>query len=212
MNNENRITLNWINVGIIGGLIVSFIYPSLQFISNLLPAVILAILMGLLLSLSSVGLYHFLLIHKKTMTSQIALFSNIIAGTLLIQMFLVQLAIISSKPDLINESSRWIWNSISHIHYGLDVVWDVFIFVGTLMFAINAFHHPKLGKIFSITGIVISVLMIISNIAAFPIPPASAGSINLGPFVGLWYLAVTIKMIFSYKWIKQSLIKEAISI
>ncbi len=205
MNKENSITLNWINVGIICGLVVSVIYPLLQFISNLFLAVILVVLMGLLLSLSSVGLYYFFTLYKKTITTQIALFSNIIAGAFLIQMFLVQLAIKSSKPDLINNSSEWIWNSINHIHYGLDVVWDVFIFLGTLLFAINAYHHPKLGRIFSITGIVISILMIISNIYTFPISPASAGLIDIGPFIGLWYLAVTIKIIFSYNWIKNTI-------
>ena len=202
MNNENNSILHWINIGIVGGLLVSVIYPILQFISNLFLAVIFAILMGLLLSLSSVGLYYFFTIYKKTITLQIALFSNIIAGAFIIQMFLVQLAIKLSKPDLIDESSKWIWNSINHIHYGLDVVWDVFIFLGTLMFSINAFNHPKLGKIFSISGFVISILMILSNIYTFPISPASAGLLDLGPFVGLWYLAVTIKIIFSYKWVK----------
>jgi hypothetical protein len=206
MNDDNRMTINWIKIGIICGLLVSFVYPSLQFVSNLVVGVILAVLMGLLLSLASVGLYYFVAIHKKTIKIIIALFSNIIAGTLLIQMFLVQLAIKSSKPVLIDESSKWNWSSLNHIHYGLDVAWDVYIFLGTLMFAICAYHHPKLGKIFSITGIAIALLMITSNISVFPNPPASSGLIDFGPFIGLWYLAVTIKILFSYKWVKQNLV------
>jgi len=206
MNDDNRMTLNWIKIGIICGLLVSFVYPSLQFVSNFVVGVILAVLMGLLLSLASVGLYYFITIHKKTITAKIAVFSNIIASTLVIQMFLVQLAIKSSKPVLIDESSKWIWNTINHIHYGLDVAWDVYIFLGTLSFAICAYHHPKLGKIFSITGIVIALLMITTNISVFPNPPASAGLIDFGPFIGLWYLAVTIKILFSYKWVKRNLI------
>jgi hypothetical protein len=206
MNDDNRMTINWIKIGIICGFLVSFVYPSLQFVSNLVVGVILAVLMGLLLSLASVGLYYFVAIHKKTIKIIIALFSNIIAGTLLIQMFLVQLAIKSSKPVLIDESSKWNWSSLNHIHYGLDVAWDVYIFLGTLMFAICAYHHPKLGKIFSITGIAIALLMITSNISVFPNPPASSGLIDFGPFIGLWYLAVTIKILFSYKWVKQNLV------
>jgi hypothetical protein len=210
MNDDNSMTLNWIRIGIICGLLVSFIYPSLQFVSNLVLGVILAVLMGLLLSLASVGLYYFITIHKKTITAKIAVFSNIIAGTLLIQMFLVQLAIKSSKPGIINESSKWIWNTINHIHYGLDVAWDVYIFLGTLLFAICAYHHPKLGKIFSITGIAIALLMITANISIFPTPPESSEVIDFGPFIGLWYLAVTIKIIFSYKWTKQNLLNETV--
>ncbi len=210
MNNEKHMILNWIRIGIVSGFLVSVIYPTLQFISDLVLSVILTISMGLLLSLASAGLYYFITLYKKTITAKIALFSNIIAGTILMQMFLIQLAIRSSKPDLINESSQWIWNSINHIHYGLDVGWDVYIFIGTLLFALNAFKHPKLGKLFSIIGIAIALLMIITNISTFPIPPASAQLIDFGPFVGLWYLAVTIKILFSYKWIKQELSESTV--
>jgi hypothetical protein len=206
MNENNRTIINWIYLGISCGYIVSIIYPLLQFVSNLLVGVILAILMGIFLSLASVGLYYFVRLHKKTITSKIAVFSNIIAATLLIQMFLVQLAIKSSKPNVIEESVSWIWNSLNHIHYGLDVAWDVYIFIGTILFAVNAYHHPKLGKTFSIFGVLISLAMIVTNIRAFPLPPESMGTIDFGPFIGLWYLAVTIKITFSRKWIHQKLI------
>ena len=209
MNNDNRVIFNWINIGIICGFLVSIIYPLLQFISNLILGVILAASMGILLSLASVGLYYFIQIHKKNIASKIALFSNIIAGALLTQMFLVQLAIKSSKPKIIEESSKWIWDSLNHIHYGLDVSWDVYIFLGTLLFAISIFQHPKLGKGFSIAGILISILMISTNIISFPIPP-SRELIDFGPFIGLWYLGITIKITFSKKWIRQQLLEETV--
>lgn len=208
MDNNNQLTLNWIKIGIVTGLIVSIIYPLLQFVSNFLIGIILTILMGTLLSLSSAGLYYFIAVYKRTITIKIALVANIIAGTLLVQMFLVQLAIKSSKPDSIIESNKWIWNSMNHIHYGLDVAWDVYIFLGTLLFAISAFNHPKLGKLFSIIGVVVSILMIVTNIYSFPFPPASAGSFDFGPVIGLWYFAVTIKIIFSYKWVKQGIMEK----
>ena len=209
MNNDNSVILNWINIGIICGLFVSIIYPLLQFISNLILGVILASSMGILLSLASVGLYYFIQIHKKTIASKIALFSNIIAGALLTQMFLVQLAINSSKPNLIEESSKWIWNSLNHIHYGLDVAWDVYIFLGTFLFAISIFQHPKLGKIFSISGILISLFMIITNVISFPNPPYEK-YIDFGPFIGLWYLGITIKIMFSKKWLHQQLLEATV--
>ena len=202
MNNDNNSVLNWINIGIICGLLVSIIYPMLQFISNLIFGVILAASMGILLSLASVGLFYFIQIYKKSIAAKIALVSNIIAGALLTQMFLVQLAIKSSRPELIDESSKWIWKTINHVHYGLDVAWDVYIFLGTILFAISIFRHPKLGKIFSITGILISLLMIVTNIISFPIPPA-ANYFDFGPFIGLWYFAITIKIMFSKKWVRQ---------
>lgn len=204
MSNDNKLIRNWIYLGIICGFLVSIVYPLLQFISNVILGVILAASMGILLSLASAGLYYFIQIQKKSILPRIALFSNIIGGAILTLMFLVQLAIKSSKPNLVEESSKWIWDSINHIHYGLDVTWDVYIFLGTILFAISAFYHPKLGKVISISGIIISLLMIITNIISFPIPPA-VEFIDFGPFIGLWYLVVTIKVTFSKKWFLQKL-------
>ncbi|MCW8961019.1 MAG: hypothetical protein OQK29_05600, partial [Ignavibacteriaceae bacterium] len=133
------------------------------------------------------------------------LVSNIIAGVLVMTMLLVQIAIRSSRPEVIDEASVWIWKSINQVHLGLDVAWDVYIFFGTLLFAISMFRHPKLGKILSITGIIISVIMIILNAVSFPVPPANAGLIDLGPLIGLWYLVVTLFIIFNFKWVDEQL-------
>lgn len=119
-------------------------------------------------------------------------------------MFLVQFAIKSSRPEIFDDSGKWIWTSINHIHYGLDVAWDVYIFLGTILFAISIFHHPKLGKIFSVKGILIALLMIIANLISFPIPP-SRDLFDFGPFIGLWYLGLTIKITLSRKWIHQQI-------
>ena len=202
-NDPNPIRI-WINIGIVCGFLVSIIYPFLQFVSSLTVGVMLAGSMGILLSLASVGLFYFIQIHKKRIVSKIALISNIIAGAILTQMFIVQLAIKSSKPEQIDQSGKWAWNTINHIHYGLDVSWDVYIFLGTLLFAVGVFYHPKLGKIYSVTGILVSLLMMITNVISFPVPPAEE-IFDFGPFIGLWYFAVTIKIVFSGKWIYQQL-------
>jgi hypothetical protein len=202
--NNNYIIYNWIKVGIICGFLVSIIYPALLFVSDLLLAVILASSMGILLSLASVGLYYFIRIHKEDITSKIALISNILAGAILTQMFLVQLAITTSKPETLDEPVKSIWITINHIHYGLDVAWDVYIFLGTFLFAISIFKHPKLGKIFAVAGILISLLMIVTNLISFPIPPTE-DYIDFGPLIGLWYLGVTIKIAVSKKWVLEKI-------
>jgi len=196
----------WIKLGVICGLIVSFIYPALNFIP--LPEVaqvFLIMVFGPLLAFSSAGLYYFISLHKKSLSVTAALVSNIIAGVLVMTMLLVQIAIRSSRPEVIDEASVWIWKSINQVHLGLDVAWDVYIFFGTLLFAISMFRHPKLGKILSITGIIISVIMIILNAVSFPVPPANAGLIDLGPLIGLWYLVVTLFIIFNFKWVDEQL-------
>ncbi|MFC2084969.1 hypothetical protein ACFLS9_07930 [Bacteroidota bacterium] len=204
MNNKKSQVKSWIKIGIICGLIVSVTYPLIILVSIPLQAtLILVILCGPMLSLGSAGLYYFISLHKKTITVIIALLSNIIAGTLFTLMLLVQIALRLTKPEVIDATSKWIWKSLNSIHLGLDVGWDIYIFFGTFLFAVSIFNHPKLGKFFSVPGIIISLLMIVFNILTFPVPPAESYLIDLGPLVGLWYLAVTIRIIFSFNWINE---------
>jgi len=206
MQYHNTLSKKWIKLGIICGLAVSIIYPALIFIP--LPEVVqtfLVMLFGPLLALSSAGLYHFIILHKKSLAATAAVASNIIAGVLITTMLLVQIAIRSSRPLKLDEANKWAWESVNRVHLGLDVAWDVYIFFGTLLFAISMFNHPKFGKIIPSAGIIISLLLFIFNAVSFPVPPSDAGLIDVGPFVGLWYFVVTLLIIFNLKWVDEQL-------
>jgi len=72
------------------------------------------------------------------------------------------------------------------------VAWDIYIGVGTLLFAAAAYSHEWFGKIIGISGVTIAVLLWFLNLWTFPTPPANAGLFDAGPLVGSWYLVVTI--------------------
>jgi len=206
MNESKNIIKNWIKLGIVSGLLVSVIYPSLIFIPMpKLFQVILIMAWGPLMGISAVGGYYFLGLHKRTVTLQIAVISQVIAGALVTMMLLIQSALNLFRPELIDPASKWAWNSLNHVQLGIDVAWDVYLFLGSILFAINMFNHPKFGKIFSLTGIIISILLISFNIMTFPTPPAESGSVDLGPILGLWGLAVTINILIKYKWVDTKL-------
>jgi hypothetical protein len=203
MTDNKEHIISWIRLGIISGLLSSIIYPALIFIP--LPSVLqvtLVMAWGPLLGISAAGLYYFITLNKKTVSLQIALISQVIAGVLVTLMLIVQMSLQFSKPDNVDVE---IWNSINHIQLGIDVAWDLFIFLSTFLFALNMFSHPKLGRVFSISGVLVSVLLIVFNILSFPTPPAEADSIDMGPLVGLWGLAVTITILLNYRWIDAKL-------
>ena len=202
MITDETMVKKWIKLGIICGFAASLIYPCLIFIN--IPFVLRVIFImawGPTLGLSAVGGYYFLALHKETISLKIAVFSQIIAGVLVTTMLLVQLAVKLIQPEVIDASNQWIWNSINNIQLGIDVAWDVYLFIACLLFAVNMFNHPKFGKIFSLSGIIISLLLIAFNIMTFPTPPAEAGSIDMGPLTGLWGLSVTINMLVRFKWV-----------
>ena len=66
-------------------------------------------------------------------------------------------------------------------------------------------RHPRFGLIFSATGILIAAALFAFNMATFPVPPANAGSVDLGPLIGLWFLVVTIQVFRSFGWADEAL-------
>jgi hypothetical protein len=98
---------------------------------------------------------------------------------------------------------EWIGKVVDKVQLGLDVSWDVFISVGTLLFALNMLKHPRFGKILGGIGALLAVLLLGFNLYTFPIPPANADLIDFGPFVGLWYLIVSIQTLRSLAWAKK---------
>jgi hypothetical protein len=196
MDNNHTLEYQWIIIGIVAGLCVSAAYPLILFAPLPLGVtVFLSAVVGPLLALGSVGLYFFLKADRRTIPAQIGLFANIIAGTLFTTMLLVQIAIRSSKPVL---------TALHKVHLGLDVSWDVYIGLGTIFFAWAMLRHPRLGPVFALPGLLVGILVLTLNIWTFPTPPPEAGLFDVGPFVGIWYLAATLRIVTSLNWLKKS--------
>ncbi len=184
-------------VGALSGLATCIVYPALTVAQP--PeavALVLAASMGPLLAVASWGLRKFLDLHRPSLSADLGAMFNALAGALLTAMFLVQFAIGVRTGDHPTREAEAVW-------LGLDVAWDVYIGLGTLLFAINALYHPRLGRITGSLGVLIALGLLGFNLATFPTPPANAGLIDLGPFIGAWYLLVTVLVIRSRRWVRQ---------
>jgi hypothetical protein len=215
MDDEKKFYRTIIRVGIILALPAGVIYPLMIFVP--LPrivTVILACLFGPLLGVGSLVLYYFLKIYQKTVSGLLAVISNIAAAIVVNLMLIVQLSVNLSMDELMNsaggaiseQTMRWVWRVVDRVQLGMDVSWDFFIATGTILFGIAMMKHPRFGKIFGILGMFVGLLLLGFNLSTFPVPPGNAGLIDLGPALGLWYLAVTIQVIRSLKWFDGQLV------
>lgn len=194
------IELRWIRLAISLGIATSVVYPSLIFLPlPQLLTVILAAAVGPLLGLASLGLYRFLRLHQPSVSAQMAAACNLLGGTLFTTMLLVQLAV------RLRTAGQPIDRQVVAVWLGLDVAWDVYIALGTALFAWAMWTHPRLGWGFTISGVVLAVLLLVFNFYTFPEPPGESNLVDLGPFVGLWYLVVTVQMWRSLNWARQVL-------
>jgi hypothetical protein len=149
--------------------------------------VVLAFSFAATLSFGSVAIWQVLKLNGSAgALAMLAAIANIVAGALFVSMALVQLAVrdVADPPD----------EALRAVYWGLDVAWDLYIGAGTLGFAI-VFLHSNLFRWFAVPGAAIALLLLGLNVASFPEPPADAGLVDVGPLVGMWYLAVTLRAI-----------------
>jgi hypothetical protein len=211
MNESSHLVVTWTKVAVVVGLAAAAVYPLLIFVP--MPetlTVLLAAAFGPLLSVGAVGQYHFISAYRRTVSLQIAVLFWVIAGTIVNTMLVVQMTVrdywrqgVAGAPD--EESAELLetaYVAADKVQLGLDISWDFYIAVGTVLLAANMLKHPRFGRVIGLVGIVTGAALLGFNLSTFPHPPAEAGSLDLGPVLGLWGLVVTIMMARSIGWLK----------
>ena len=172
------------------------------------PALVVACVFGPALAFASLGLYHVLRAHRRTVSLDLGLVANLAAGVTVTLMLFAQLGLKrwfeeqfgTGSTDSSERALRAAFEAANGIQLGLDVAWDLFLGLGTVLLAANMWTHPRFGRTLAVSGCVIAVALVCANLIAFPDPPAEGGSIDLGPLIGLWYLVVTIRLAGSRSW------------
>ena len=138
------------------------------------------------ITVSSIGLYYILGGSTGSRMALIAAVANVIAAAQLLAMLMVQMSVYSmvQQPEAALKAVWW----------GLDVAWDLYVGTGTILFALCMFGRRGLGAWLGVPGLLIGSLLLIFNIATFPKPPDTAGLVDFGPLVGLWYLVVYVRL------------------
>jgi hypothetical protein len=166
---------------------------------------------GPFLVLSALGLYHVLRSHSSPVWLQAATLFTMIAGVLVNLMAVVQQSLFGTMLEQIRqqadgpgkEALLQTFRGVNTVQLGMDISWDIFIFAGVGFLGIALRSHPKFGRWFTWPGLLIGVTGLVLNLVTFPIPPAEQGLVDVGPLVGLFYLAVVIRMALCRKWFCQ---------
>ena len=188
-----------IRAGIVAGFGVCVLYPALIFLHPSVPiAAALSAAWGPLLAVASIGLGRLLALHRDSYATTLAVRFNTIGGALISAMLLVQIAVGETTHDSTPPELQAVW-------LGLDVAWDAYIGTGTALFAWAMWGHPRFGKVVGGVGLALALALLVLNLATFPTPPGEAGLVDLGPFIGLWYLVVTILIWRSLAWARSRL-------
>ena len=207
LSDGRQITRDWIVYGAIAGIVADLAYITAAVEMPLLGAVnvYLGMAFGPLLAVAYAGMYHFFRLHRNTMALQAATVSGIIAGTLVNLMVVVQSAIHLTIPAGAREGLGLAYAGVNMVQLGMDVSWDIYLSVATVLLGVVMAGHPRFGRIWAAVALLLGGGLLVLNLASFPVPPANAGSIDLGPVSGMLYLAVAIRILASLKWVDSAL-------
>jgi len=212
---EGGIEKRWVKYGALCGLISAGTYMLLNVLINIpdvpIPRPVVRIMffsVGVFGVVSVGGIYHLIRKHQNGVMLQMALILSIIAFTMLTLMAVLQ----ETSGTLWEEATRQgaasantdaIWGAVDSVQLGVDITFDIFYALTFILYAGLMFRHPRFGKIYSISGIILFSGLLIFNMYTFPHPPANAGLIDLGPFTGLWGLAAIIQSLRSVSWMDE---------
>lgn len=205
-----RLRLTWIKIGVVAGLVAVASYTFLLLASgDLRVAYVGASVFSVALGLASYGLYQFLTIERRSAVAQIAMVSTIVGAVLFLAMASIQLSVRSDLGGVDPTTLGTVYELAERVQLGLDVAWDVYFALGMALFGFAAYSHPRIGRVIGVLGVTVAAALLVLNIATFPIPPASAGSFDLGPFAGLWFLVVTIQISRSLGWAQDDILDRS---
>ena len=202
MKVEMILSRQWILVGAISGILANLLFPLLILVS--LPdylSIFLAELFGLLYSLTGFAIHHLMKYDRPSILTQIGALFIFVAGIIFNGMLAIQLTFKGylhhyqsqaeeQDIDLLN----WIAKTVDPVHLGLQLSNDFFVAIAMLLFAIEMFNHRFFGKIWSLSGTLIALLLLGVKCYAFPFTPYELGFPYIfGPLVAGWFLGVCIQ-------------------
>ena len=210
MKDDLRFVKRWVKVGFVCGIFAGLSYGIS--ISVSLPGKIAYFLFwafGPLLCAGAGGFYHFIKYYKNSISLQVGILFLIISGASVTMMGTIQGAVrvifnninLETATNITKEAWQMAYKCGNAVHLGADIAWDIFIFLSVILLSIAIFKHPRLGWLFAAPGCLIGLLGLGFNLYTFPNNPGTAGLVDLGPFVGIWFSVVSIRVILSLKWL-----------
>jgi len=146
------------------------------------------------------ALCSFIAAEREMAANRIA-FAFAVAGfSTLLAMLLVQVAVSAGMAEMTQgldaATARVLKRSLRLVDMGLDVAWDLLFGTAMLFWGFALRKRSGFGPGWGFPLLALGGLLIVLNLATFPWPPGSRGSVDLGPLAGMFLLALFIRLAF----------------
>jgi hypothetical protein len=146
----------------------------------------------------SYGLYSFEAAERESTANRLAFVFAVAAFTTVLGMIVVQLAVgagIGEITEGLDErTTKALRQGLRMIDLGLDVAWDMLIGTALIFSGIAMRRRSGLGLTWAIPSLVLGMALIVLNAATFPWPPGDRGFFDIGPFIGVFVMALATRL------------------
>ncbi len=148
----------------------------------------------------SYALYDFIAAGSDSAANRLSAIFAFAAFAMLVAMIVAQLAVRAQVPEITREldevTARAIRRGLRMIDLGLDVGWDLLIGTALIFWGFAIRRRSGLGLGWGAPATVFGVALIGLNAATFPIPPVNHGLFDIGPFIAVYMLALSVRLAF----------------
>lgn len=189
----------WVGSGIAGilsvtcyVLAITLPWPETQLGTS--TALLVASAWPILSIVYSYGLYTFIAAERQSSANRLGFVFAVMAFTTVLAMIVIQFAVGAGFREIASGLDEPTAEALRHglrlVDLGLDVAWDLLIGTALALSGIAMRRRTGLGPGWAITSAALGIALIGLNAATFPWPPADRGLFDIGPFVGLFVMAL----------------------
>ena len=146
----------------------------------------------------SYGLHGFVAAERESAANRLAFVFAVVAFATVLGMIVVQLAVGAGIAEITKgldePAATALRRGLRLIDLGLDVAWDMLIGTALILWGVAMRRRTGLGPGWALPSVVMGVALIALNAATFPWPPGDRGLIDIGPFIGVFMLALAIRL------------------
>lgn len=148
------------------------------------------------------SLYRVIASNGDGMMNQLALLFAIVGFAMVAMMISVQLAVRMGIAEYMGSTIPGeenlhgiIRQALRLVDMGIDVAWDIFIGSSLICLSVALVSHPRFGRAWGIPSALFGAGLIGLNIVTFPWPPNTRGLFDLGPFIGLFIILLSTRLL-----------------
>lgn len=148
------------------------------------------------------SLYRLIGERKQAAANHLAFVFTCLGFTLVAGMLSIQLSVGVGIEEFAAKSATGqrealdlIRRSLRLVDMGLDAAWDLFIGTGLLFLAIALNGDDRFGRWWSIPLAALAAALIALNTLTFPWPPDTRGLFDIGPAIGLFIIAMSVRLV-----------------